>query len=137
MATDDFIRHLNANPPPAMETLGGAVVRFDEEKSRAEISFMASESLCNPNGGIQGGFICGMLDAAMAYAVFCLLGEVRTVATLEIKVSYLEVTRPGQLIARGTVVRSGKTVTFLEGELHDADGKLLATATSTARVFYH
>ena len=70
----------------------------------------------------------------MAHAVFCMLGKVAIVATLEIKVSYLEVTRQGELFARGTIVRNGKTITFLEAELRDADGKLLATASSTARV---
>ena len=75
-----------------------------------------------------------MLDAAMAHAVFCQLGEVTIIATLEIKVSYLEVSRPGELFARGTIIRSGKTITFLQAELRDADGKLLAAASSTAKV---
>lgn len=134
MTTDDFIEHLNANLPHAMQTLGGEVLEFDEEKNAAMLRFTADRTLCNPDGGIQGGFICGMLDAAMANAVFCLLGEVAIVATLEIKVSYLEVTREGELFARGTITRPGKTITFLEAELRDADGKLLATASSTARV---
>ena len=134
MTTDDFIKHLNANKPPAMETLGGEVLEFDTDNKAALVRFSAGKPLCNPDDGIQGGFICGMLDAAMANAVFCLLGEVAIVATLEIKVSYLEVSRPGELFARGTITRSGKTITFLEAELRDADGKLLATASSTARV---
>jgi len=134
MTTDELIKFLNANKPPALETLGGEVLEFDKNNKSAMIRFTAGRSLCNPDGGIQGGFICGMLDAAMANAVFCLLGELAIVATLEIKVSYLEVSRQGELIARGTIIRSGKTVTFLEAELRDADGKLLATASSTARV---
>ena len=134
MTTDEFIKHLNANAPPAMQTLGGEVLEFDKENKAAKVRFTAGPSLCNPDDGIQGGFICGMLDAAMANAVFCLLGEVAIVATLEIKVSYLEVSRQGELFARGTVIRSGKTITFLEAELRDADGKLLATSSSTARV---
>ncbi|MCH8334319.1 MAG: PaaI family thioesterase [Proteobacteria bacterium] len=134
MTTDELIKILNANRPPAMQTLGGEVLKFDTEENAATVRFTAGSSLCNQDGGIQGGFICGMLDAAMANAVFCLLGDVAIVATLEIKVSYLEVSRQGELFARGTVIRSGKTVTFLEAELRDADGKLLATASSTARV---
>lgn len=134
MTTADFIRYLNANAPPAMQTLGGEVLAFDGEQRTAKLKFTAGDSLCNSDGGVQGGFVCGMLDAAMAHAVFCLLGEVAIVATLEIKVSYLEVTRQGDLFARGSVVRSGKTITFLAGELRDADGTLLATASSTARV---
>jgi uncharacterized protein (TIGR00369 family) len=134
MTTDDFIRRLNANAPPAMRTLGGKVLEFDKENNAALVRFTAGKSLCNPDDGIQGGFICGMLDAAMANAVFCLLGEVAIVASLEIKVSYLEVSRQGELYARANVVRFGKTITFLEAELRNADGKLLATASSTARV---
>lgn len=134
MSTDEFVRRLNANAPPAMQTLGGEVLEFDKANSAALVKFAAGKSLCNPDGGIQGGFICGMLDAAMANAVFCLLGDVAIVATLEIKVSYLEVTRQGSLFARARVIRSGKTITFLEAELRDTDGKLLATASSTARV---
>ena len=134
MTTEDFIRRLNANAPPAMQTLGGEVLEFDKENNAALIRFTAGKSLCNPDDGIQGGFVCGMLDAAMANAVFCLLGEVAIVATLEIKVSYLEVSRRGELFARANVVRFGKTITFLEAELRDADGMLLATASSTARV---
>lgn len=134
MTTDEFIRQLNANKPPAMETLGGEVLQFDTDKNAAKLRFAAGKSLSNPDGGIQGGFICGMLDAAMANAVFCQLGEVAIVATLEIKVSYLEITRQGELFARAAVTRSGKTITFLEAELRDADGKLLATASSTARI---
>ena len=134
MTTNEFIQFLNSNKPPAMQTLGGEVLDFDKDKNAAMIRFTAGQSLCNPDDGIQGGFICGMLDAAMANAVFCLLGEVAIVATLEIKVSYLEVSRPGELFARGTIVRFGKSITFLEAELRDADDKLLANATSTAKV---
>lgn len=134
MKTDDFIEFLNSNAPPAIQTLGGEVLEFDNRDNVLLAKFCADSSLCNHDGAIQGGFICGMLDAAMAHAVFCLLGERAIVATLEIKVSYLEVCRPGALFARGTVIRNGKSVTFLEAELRDAGGKLLATASSTARV---
>lgn len=132
--TDEIIRYLNANLPPAMYTLGGKVLEFDEETRSALLGFSATRSLCKSDDAIQGGFVCGMLDATMAHAVHCMLREIAAVATLEIKVSYLEVCRPGELKARGTVVRHGKTITFLEAELRDADGKLLATASSTARV---
>ncbi len=117
-----------------MQTLGGEVLEFDTERSSALVRFAAGRSLCNPDDRIQGGFICGMLDAAMANAVFCLVGDLAIVATLEIKVSYFEVACQGDLYARGTVIRAGKTVTFLEAELRDANGKLLANASSSARV---
>ncbi len=134
MRTDEYIEFLNANAPPAMRTLGGKVLQFDEDEKRVSVIYNAGAALCNHDDAIQGGFICGMLDSAMAHAVFCMLRERPIVATLEIKVSYLEVCRTGELFASGTVIRDGKTVSFLEAELNDADGKLLATASSTARI---
>ena len=129
-----LIDRFNAALPPAMQTLRGRIADFDRERHIATLSFSADRSMCNPNDGLQGGFICGMLDAAMAFAVYTALGEFAIVATLEIKVNFLEIARPGALAADGRVVRLGKTVSFLEAELRDDGGKLLATATQTARV---
>jgi uncharacterized protein (TIGR00369 family) len=130
----DFIAYMNANLPSAMRTLRGEMKDFDAKNGTAMVEYTADQSMCNPNDGVQGGFICGMLDAAMAIAVFGQLGGFAIVATLEIKVNYLEITRMGKLHALSRIVRAGKTVTFLEAELRDSDGKLLATATQTAHV---
>ena len=134
MPKNTFIERLNAALPAAMQTLRGRVFDFDRDQKTATLEFTADATMCNPGDGVQGGFICGMLDAAMAYAVFSELGEYAIVASLEIKISYLEITRQGELKATGTVIRSGKTVSFLDGELRNSDGTLLATATSTARI---
>ena len=75
-----------------------------------------------------------MLDAAMAHVVFVTLGEVVIVATLEIKVSYLDIARPGELHATGKIAKLGKSIAFLTAELHNEDGVLLAIASSTARI---
>jgi acyl-coenzyme A thioesterase PaaI-like protein len=40
--------------------------------------------------------------------------------------------RPGPIYAIGRVLRRGKSVGFIEGELRDAEGTLLATSSSTA-----
>ncbi len=75
MKTQEYIEFLNANAPSAMQTLGGEIMHFDEEGQSILLRFNAGGPLCNHDGAIQGGFICGMLDAAMAHAVFCLLRE--------------------------------------------------------------
>ena len=134
MTDEELIRHLNANAPPASHTLGGKVVACDRDLRTASLEFSANGEMCNPNDVVQGGFVCGMLDAAMANALFCHFGEVKGFATLEIKVSYLDAAHPGKLIARGKLRKLGKSIAFLEAELADADGKLLATANSTAKL---
>ena len=51
---------------------------------------------------------------------------------LEISMSLLKPVLAGPLIGKGRVIRRGRKVIFLEGELFDETGKLLARATSTA-----
>lgn len=130
----DFIDQLNAHAPPYVSTLGGELMSFDAESGVLDFHFAAAERHTHSGGILQGGFVAGMLDAAMAHVVFAVLGRVVILATLEIKISYLDIARPGNLIARGRVLRLGNTVGFLEAELFDAGETLLAKGTSTVRI---
>jgi uncharacterized protein (TIGR00369 family) len=57
--------------------------------------------------------------------------------SIDIAVNYLRPIQPsnGPLLATGTVVKSGGRVIFTEGSITGADGKLLATGTSSLLVF--
>lgn len=134
MDTEELIARLNAHAPPALKTLGGSVVSYDDQSQTMVMHYHASEALCHSGDIVQGGFITGMLDATMSHAVFAVVREPIILPTLEIKVSFLEIARAGDFVASGTVVRLGKSVVFLEGQLKDPQGKLLATASSTARI---
>ncbi len=129
-----IVDQLNVAAPPYIKTLDGRIDAFDEDSGVIEFHFMANESHTHSDDIIQGGFVAGMLDAAMAHVVFCVLKKVVILATLEMKVSYLDVARPGKLVARGWVLRMGKTIGFLEAELSTVDGTILAKGTSTVRI---
>lgn len=129
-----IVDQLNTAAPPYIKTLDGRIDAFDEDSGVIEFQFMANESHTHSDNIVQGGFVAGMLDAAMAHVVFCILNKVVILATLEMKVSYLDIARPGKLVARGWVLRMGKTIGFLEAELFAADGTLLAKGTSTVRI---
>ena len=53
--------------------------------------------------------------------------------SIELKVNYLRAVHAssGPLTAVGTVVKPGRRVAFSEGEVRDAAGKVVATATSS------
>ncbi|MGI9203670.1 MAG: PaaI family thioesterase [Woeseiaceae bacterium] len=131
-----IVDQLNASAPPYIRTLGGKIDSFDKHSGVIEFHFMANESHTHSDDIIQGGFVAGMLDAAMAHVVFCTLDRVVILATLEMKVSYLDIARPGKLVARGWVLRMGKTIGFLEADLTAADGTVLAKASSTVRIIH-
>ena len=96
------------------------------------MAFNATDKLCNKWGGIQGGNVAAMLDDAMAFAIGLNLDWGQISPTLEIKVSMLAPARPGRILAVGRVLRRGRSVGFVEGELYDAEGRLLAAGSSTA-----
>lgn len=119
-----------------MEILGdGHLVGYDDEAQKAVVEFTAREAFCHTNGTIvQGGFVTAWLDSAMTHAVKRNLGEERIVATLEIKVTFLQAAGPGSVRAEGWVRRLGSSIAFVEGQLLNDAGELLATASSTAKL---
>jgi uncharacterized protein (TIGR00369 family) len=118
---------------PASRYLGLEILDADKESRTVKVAFNASAELCNMWGGIQGGMVAAMLDDVMSLAVGLDLEWGQISPTLELKVSMLNAARPGRIIGTGRVIKRGKSVGFIEGELVDAEsGKLLATGSSTA-----
>ena len=91
----------------------------------------AGEQHSNPMGTIHGGVICDVADAAMGMAFFSTLDEGESFTTLELKVNFLRPFWTGTLLAHGSVVQRGKTVGMTECDVVDAQGRLIAKATST------
>jgi acyl-CoA thioesterase len=115
------------------ESMGGFhVTAWNPALKQVTAAFNVKREYCHTNGTIaQGGFITAWLDAAMAHAVLHDSDHAFNVASLEIKVSFLERVGPGSGIVHGRVVRRGKRVAFMEGDLYNPDGQLAAKATST------
>jgi uncharacterized protein (TIGR00369 family) len=119
--------------PDCAKTLGVEIQAFDPEAREITIVAQGRDAFRNPMGAIQGGFLCAMLDDAMALAAVFSSGFQSTVPTLEMKVSFYAPAQPGPIKGVGRVAKMGKTIVFLEGELFALDGALLAKASATAR----
>ena len=117
------------------ETMGlHRIVELDPA-GRAQLEYMAKSGMCHSGGVVQGGFVTGWIDAAMAHAVIAVLGDDVTPMSLEIKVSFFAPVRPGLVVAEGWIERRGRKTAFLEGRLLDGEGNVLAKGTSTATLF--
>jgi uncharacterized protein (TIGR00369 family) len=138
MTDEEILRRFNAERQPALDTLGAEVVAVDTAQGTVRLRCTATRAHCHsidwsPKGGIvQGGFVTGWLDTAMAHACVARSRFTLAVPSLEIKVSFLAPAHPGVYMAQGSIQRWGRTIAFLEAELRDLGGKLVATATSTA-----
>ena len=127
---------VSENRNDLMELLGGGtLVEYSDQAQKAVMQFEARPEFCHSDGKVvQGGFVTAWMDAAMAHALRHASHGEYSAVTLELKVTFVSPTGPGRVIAKGWVVSMGRTVAFLEGQLFDGSGKLLATSSSTAKL---
>jgi uncharacterized protein (TIGR00369 family) len=123
-----------AEPPPAAEMLGWKLVEVDPDQGTIEVAFTATDQFLNPAGTVQGGFLAAMLDDTLGPALVATLGGGEWAPTTDLHVQFLRPVGPGELRGHGRIVRRGKDVAFLAGELRNGDGELVATATATAAI---
>lgn len=123
----------DAGDSPHTSLLGAEFVSFDEATSTATMRFTVRDEMTTWRGGVQGGLVAGYLDDVMGYAYVAKTGGAGAPLNLEISMQLLGLLPRGATITgKGRVVRAGRRVIFLEGELLDGEGKVLARATSTA-----
>jgi uncharacterized protein (TIGR00369 family) len=123
-----------AAPPPAAVLLGWEPTSADPEAGTIEVAFTATEKFLNLVGVVQGGFLAAMLDATLGPALVATLGPGQFAPTTDLHVQFLRPAHPGRLTGRGRVVRRGKDIAFLAGELLDDGGQIVAVATATAQI---
>src|SRR5262245_15729102 len=120
-------------PPKCAATLGAVFTHVDGEAGTVDMQFEAKPEFTNPAGNVQGGFLAAMLDDTMGPALAAMLDEGQFAPTLNLNVSFHKAAKVGPLVGKGRVVRQGKDVCFLAGELFQG-GELIASATATAIV---
>lgn len=113
------------------KTLGLVRVVTMDPAGRATLEYEAGTHMCHSGGVVQGGFVTGWIDAAMAHAAIAMGGPDIVPMSLELKVSFFAPARPGLVVAEGWVERRGRSTCFFEGHLLDGTGKVLAKASST------
>jgi uncharacterized protein (TIGR00369 family) len=135
LTDDDILQRFlrTKNQPTGSQTLGFRMLSVSQEKMQVEVAFEAkAELLANPMKQVQGGYLCAMLDECMSVACMVASKMTAVAPTAEMKTSFFRPALPGTLKGIGRVVRWGRTLAFTEGELYDADGRLVAKATGTA-----
>jgi uncharacterized protein (TIGR00369 family) len=117
--------------PPCTETVGMRLTQVDQAKMTARYEFEARQDFANPTGAIQGGFICAMLDEAMSALAIIASNVTMNAPTLEMKVSFLRPLFVGKATAEARILKWGKSTCFIEAELFDPAGQLVAKASAT------
>jgi uncharacterized protein (TIGR00369 family) len=98
---------------------------------RAVVTLAAGPQHANPMGTLHGGILCDIADAAMGMAFASTLAAEETFTTVELKINFFRPVWEANLKAEGRVVRRGSTIGYVECEVTDEGGQLIAKASST------
>lgn len=119
--------------PPNCDLTLGMVCIDKSEPGRSVWRMLADERFANPVGIVQGGFVAAFADSAMGAASVTFAKDRKVFsANAEIKVSFLKPAKVGStLTCTAYVISGGNRAAFIEAEITDEDGRMIAKASST------
>ena len=116
-------------PPPIAHLIGFTLEEI--EPGRAVFQLAADERHHNPMGTLHGGVYCDLADAAMGYAYAATLADGESFTTVELKINFLRAVHRATLTAEAKVIKAGATLGYVECDVKDDQGRLVAKAAST------
>jgi len=112
----------------AMTLIGASLARVD--RGATEIALPYRAELTQQKGYIHGGIIGMIADSACGYAAYSLMPASASLVTVEYKMNILSPAR-GALVAKGSVVKAGRTLTVARAEVYAEDGTHVASMQQT------
>jgi uncharacterized protein (TIGR00369 family) len=112
----------------AMALIGASLAVV--EAGHVEVALPWREDLTQQKGFIHGGIIGMIADTACGYSSFSLMPADCSLVTVEYKINILTPAL-GSLLAKGQVVKPGRTLTIARAEVYSQDGRHVATMQQT------
>lgn len=115
-----------------MQTIGAQLVRV--APGEVDVELPVRDALVQQHGFVHAGALATVADSACGYAALSLMPAGAAVLSVEFKINLLAPAAGDRVVARGRVIRAGKTVTVCWGEVTAYDGaneRLVATMVAT------
>ena len=112
----------------AMSLIGASLAAVEAGTSEIRRPYRAD--LTQQKGFVHGGIIGMIADSAAGYAAYSLMPQSASLVTVEYKMNILAPAR-GSLVARGKVIKSGRTLTVARAEVYAEDGTHVASMQQT------
>ena len=119
----------DSNDVPVGRLIGFEVKELAD--GRAVVTLAVGPQHANPMGTLHGGILCDIADAAMGMAFASTLVAGESFTTIELKINFFRPVWEARLQAEGKVVRRGSTIGYVECEITNEGGRLVAKASST------
>jgi len=118
-----------------MTTIGATLERV--EPGEVTIAMPPNPALTQQHGYLHAGIIATIADSACGYAALSLMPDDAAVLSIEFKTNMLARAEGERFIARGRVIKPGRTIMVCDATVHavrDGSEKLIATMTGTMMV---
>jgi uncharacterized protein (TIGR00369 family) len=112
----------------AMTLIGASLAAIEAGASEIRLPYRAD--LTQQKGFVHGGIIGMIADSAAGYAAYSLMPASASLVTVEYKMNILAPAR-GALVARGKVIKAGRTLTVARAEVYAEDGTHVASMQQT------
>ena len=109
--------------------LGLSVIRV--EPGRAIVELGVQPRFLHMQGFLHGGIIATVVDTTAALALVHMLPRRTRMATVEMKINFLERVHAGRIRVVAWIVRKGKSLAVGEADVKDLKGRLLAKSLMT------
>jgi uncharacterized protein (TIGR00369 family) len=114
---------------PYLRWLGVKVLSFGEEGIEVKATWR-EEWVSNPTlMQTHGGILAALIDFAADFALVPQLG--RMVPTIDMRVDYHRLAKPGDLTVKARVIKLGRQFSVCEAEIRDAADELIASGRGT------
>lgn len=98
-----------------MEMIGARIVAL--RPGHCEIELPYRRDLCQQHGYLHAGITTTIADSAAGYAAFSLMPPGASVLTVEFKVNLMAPAAGERFLARGSVIRPGRTLLVVEADV--------------------
>jgi uncharacterized protein (TIGR00369 family) len=128
-----FLRQFIGKPmdqhfSPVAKWLDGVLLLIEE--GAMEVEYRVREDMCNPMGTLHGGIAATILDDIVGTMVYA-LGREFGFTSVNLNCDFLNPAVAGDvLVAKSEVIRAGKNIIHVEGQLVNTHGRIVAKCTS-------
>lgn len=118
-----------------MHTLGVHLTRI--APGEVDLTLPFREDLAQQHGYLHAGVVTTVADSAAGYAALTLMPPGAAVLSIEFKVNLLAPAKGEAIVARGRVVKAGRTISVVHSDVFALEGgqeKLVSTLVGTMMV---
>jgi uncharacterized protein (TIGR00369 family) len=101
------------------------------KKGMAVMKMPMKDDLRQPYGLLHGGATASLIDTATAFAVVSVTDRSEKCSTVDLTIHYLRPVINETTICTAKIVRAGRRLITVSAEVHNEEGKMIATALST------